>query len=141
MNSCILNTDDLRGTLATANVIGWGAETKLEANVIFPKQSDVIIAFSNIGESAVSANGNALQPLWMHTPAHIRLATGYSTNQKDIRMYNQISIILGLKPGDSGTCIYIDQHPNTGCIGMAIAMVDGMTIVTPLKDIFLRMSM
>ena len=141
MNSCILDTDDLRCTLSTVNVIGWGAETKFQANVIIPKQIDVDIAFSNIGQAAVSANDNAFQPLWMHTPAHMRLKTGYLVDKREIRMYNQIGIILGLRQGDSGTCIYIVQHPKTGCIGMVIAVIGDMTIVTPLKDIFLRMGM
>ena len=139
MNSCILDHEKLCGTQAAVNVVGCGAKNKLLDIVIFPKQSDVDIEFSNIGQSAVSANGNTYWPLRMHTRAHIRVTTGYATDKNECRMYGQIGIILGLGPGDSGTCIYIVQHPNTGCIGMAIAMGGFFTIVTPLKDIFKRM--
>ena len=139
MNSCILDHEEFCVPQATANVVGCGAMKKLQENVTFPKQSDVDIVFSNIGQAAVSANSNTLHPLLMHSPAHVQLTTGYLTDKRELRMYNQIGINLGLRPGDSGTCIYIVRHPKTGCIGMAIAMVEGYTIVTPLKDIFKRM--
>ena len=139
LNSCILDHEELCVTQATAKVIGCGAEAKLEENVTFPKQRDEVITFSNIGHAAVSANGNTLHPLRMHTPASIRFVTGCLTEQNECRMYNQIGISLGLGQGDSGTCIYVVEHPKTGCIGMAIAMVGGYTIVTPLNDIFKRM--
>jgi hypothetical protein len=69
----------------------------------------------------------------------MQLTTGYLTDKRVFCMYNQIVINLGLRPGDSGTCIYIVQHPNkNGCIGMAIAVwpplsLMGYTII--LKEI------
>jgi hypothetical protein len=139
LNSCILDHEQFCGTQTATNVVGWGAETKLQEVVTFSTQSNENIEFSNIGQAAVSANGNTLHPLWMHTPVHMQLKTGYLTEQNECRMYNQIGIILGLKQGDSGTCIYVIKHPRQGCIGMAIAMTGDLTIVTPLKDIFQRM--
>ena len=115
--------------------------TKLEGSVIFPEQAEVEISFSNVGQAAGSANGNVFQPLWMHAPAHMQLTTGHLTDKRVFCMYNQIGINLGLRPGDSGTCIYIVQHPTkNGCIGMAIAFCGGLTVVTPLKDILKRIS-
>jgi hypothetical protein len=140
LNSCILDHEEFCAPQVTAKVIGWGAETRLQEDVTFSKQSDENIEFSNIGQAAGSANGNTVHPLLMHTPAHMQLNTGSLTKKTECRMYNQIGIILGLKQGDSGTCIYVIQHPRTGCIGMAIAMTGDLTIVTPLKDIFKRMS-
>jgi hypothetical protein len=139
LNSCILDHEEFCIPQATAKVVGWGVMAKLEEDVRFLKQRDVDIVLSNIGQAACSANGNVVQPVLMSTSAHVQLTTGYLTDKRELRMYNQIVINLGLRPGDSGTCIYIVQHPKTGCIGMAIAMVEGYTIVTPLKDIFKRM--
>ena len=139
MNSCIIDHEEFCATQATANVIGWGAMTKLQEDITFPNQSNIDIVFSNIGQATGSANGNEFQPLLMHTPAHMQLTTGYLTDKRVFCMYNQIGINLGLRPGDSGTCIYIVQHPKQGCIGMAIAFCGGLTVVTPLKDIFRRM--
>ena len=139
MNSSFLDHEEFCVSQETATVVGAGAMTKLECSVIFPKQREVEIFFSNVGQAAGSANGNVFQPLWMHTPAHMQLTTGYLTDKRVFCMYNQIVINLGLRPGDSGTCIYIVQHPNkNGCIGMAIAVCGGLTIVTPLKDILKR---
>ena len=139
MNSCILDHEEFCATQATAKVIGWGAMTRLQGDITFPNQSNIDIVFSNIGQAAGNANGNEFQPLLMHTPAHMQLTTGYLTDKRVFCMYNQIGIHLELKPGDSGTCIYIVQHPKNGCIGMAIAFCGGLTVVTPLKDIFKRM--
>jgi hypothetical protein len=139
LNSCIIDHEEFCATQATANVIGWGAMTKLQEDITFPNQSNIDIVFSNIGQATGSANGNEFQPLLMHTPAHMQLTTGYLTDKRVFCMYNQIGINLGLRPGDSGTCIYIVQHPKQGCIGMAIAFCGGLTVVTPLKDIFKRM--
>jgi len=140
LNSSFLDHEEFCAPQAAATVAVWGAMTKLHENITFPKQSDVDIVFSNIGQAAGSANGNECQPLLLHTPAHMQLTAGYLTDKRMFRMYNQIAIILRLNPGDSGTCIYIVQHPKkNGCIGMAIAFCGGLTIVTPLKDIFKRM--
>ena len=139
MNSSILDHEELCVPQVTTNVVGWGAMTKLQADVTFLKQSDIDIVFSNIEQAAGSANGNEFQPLWMHTPVHMKSTAGYLTDKRVFCMYNQIGIHLGLRPGDSGTCIYIIQHPKNGCIGMAIAFCGGLTVVTPLKDIFRRM--
>ena len=114
---------------------------KLQENVTFSKQSDGDIEFSNIGQTAGCANCKVFKPLWMQTPAHMQFTAGCLTEKRVVRFYNQISIHLKLEAGDSGTCIYVVQHPNkNGCIGMAIAMCGGLTVVTPLKDIFKEMS-
>ena len=138
MNSSILDHEEWCVTQETTNVVACGAMTKLKEDVRFPKQSDEDIHFSNIGQAAGSANGNVFQPLWIYTPAHMQSTEGYLTDKRVFRMYNQIAINLGLRPGDSGTCIYVVQPNKKGCIGMAIAMCDSLTIVTPLKDIFKR---
>lgn len=98
--------------------------------------------FSNTGQTAANVNSNVFQPLWISTSAHMQLSSGYLTDKRIFRMYNQMVINLGLKPGDSGTCIYVVQHPQNknGCIGMAIAFCAGLTIVTPLKDILKRIN-
>ena len=142
MDSNVLERDDLCAPQATAKVIRWGAMTKLPAtDVTFPKQTDEVIVFSNIGQAAGIANGIELQPLLLSSPGHMQSTTGHLTDKKEFRMYNQFIINLGLKPGDSGTCIYIVQNANkNGCIGMAIAFCGGLAIVTPLKDIINRMS-
>lgn len=50
-------------------------------------------------------------------------------------MYNQLHLNIPLVQGDSGTGIYIQNlHPN-GCLGMAIAFLNGMSVVTPMKTI------
>ncbi|CAC5377529.1 unnamed protein product [Mytilus coruscus] len=122
--------------------LGAGANTKLECAVTFPRQSDVDILFSNTGQTAANVNSNMFQPLWISTSAHMQLSAGYLTEKRIFRMYNQMVINLGLQPGDSGTCIYVVQHPQNknGCIGMAIAFCAGLTIVTPLKDILKRIN-
>ena len=141
MNSSILDHEEFCAPQVTTNVVGWGAMTKLQENVTFPKQSDVDIVFSNIGQAAGIANGNEFHPLWIYTPVHMQSTEGCLTDKRLCRMYNQIGINLNLGPGDSGTCIYIIQHPQkNGCIGMAIAFCGDLTIVTPLKDIINRMS-
>ena len=139
MNSNILDHEELCVPQVTTNVIGLGATTKVEENVKFLGQDDVDILFSNIGQAAGSANGNVIHPLWICTAAHMQSTVGCLTDKRVFRMYNQIGINLGLRPGDSGTCIYIDEPTKKGCIGMAIAMCGNLTIVTPLKDIFKRM--
>ena len=141
MESSVLERDDLCAPQATAKVVGWGAMEKLPpTDVTFPKQSDEDIVFSNIGQAAGIANGNAFQPLLLCSPGHMQSTTGNTTDKRVFRMYNQFVINLGLKPGDSGTCIYIVENPNkNGCIGMAIAFCGGLTIVTPLKDILKQM--
>ena len=141
MDSSVVERDDLCCPQATAKGIGWGASTKLPtADITFSKQCNKDIEFLNIGQTAGIANSNVFHPLLLHTPAHIQSTTGPLTNKRVFRMYNQIVINLGLELGDSGTCIYIVQHPNkNGCIGMVIAMVRGLTIITPLKDILNRM--
>jgi hypothetical protein len=99
---------------------------------------------SNIGQAAGSANNNVFQPLWIYTKVHMQSTEGCLTDKKWCRMYNQIGINLNLGPGDSGTCIYVLNHSNkhskTGCIGMVIGKCGSLAIVTPLKDIFKRMS-
>jgi hypothetical protein len=141
LNSSFLDHNEFCVPQETATVVRKGAITKLHCNVTFPKQTEVDIVFSNIGQAAVSANGNEYQPLLLHTPAHMQLTAGRLTDKRVFCMYNQIAINLGLRPGDSGTCIYIVQHPTkNGCIGMAIAFCGDLTIVTPLTDILKRMS-
>ena len=142
MDLSFVERNDLFCPQATAKCIGWGAKTKLSTPAItFPKQSDEDIEFSNIGQTAGIANNNVVHPLLLHTPAHMQSTTGNLTEKRVFRMYNQFGIHLGLKPGDSGTCIYIIENPNkNGCIGMAIAVCDSLTVVTPLKDILNRMA-
>ena len=141
MNSSFLDHEEFCAPQATATVVAKGAMQKYQEDVTFPKQKDVDVVFSNIGKVAGSANGNEFQPLWMHTPAHMQLTAGHLTDKRVFRMYNQIAINLGLIPGDSGTCIYIVNHPTkNGCIGMAIAFCGDLTIVTPIKDILKRIS-
>lgn len=142
LNDNCLDHEDFCILQQTAKVVGAGSMTKLEANVQFPKQTDVDILFSSTGQTATVVNGNVFQPLWINSQAHMQLSTGFLNDKRIFRMYNQITINLGLQPGDSGTCIYIVQHPynKNGCIGMAIAFCGGMTIVTPLKDILKRIS-
>ncbi|VDI06723.1 Hypothetical predicted protein [Mytilus galloprovincialis] len=142
LNDNCLDHEDFCILQQTAKVVGAGSMTKLEENVQFPKQTDVDILFSSTGQTATVVNGNVFQPLWINSQAHMQLSTGFLNDKRIFRMYNQITINLGLQPGDSGTCIYIVQHPynKNGCIGMAIAFCGGMTIVTPLKDILKRIS-
>jgi hypothetical protein len=142
LNLSLLDHENFCVPKETATVVAKGAMTSLRANVTFPKQSDVEIVFSNIGQAAGIANGNEFHPLWIYTPVYMQSTTGHLTDKRVFRMYNQIAIKnLGLQPGDSGTCIYIIEHPqNNGCIGMAIAFCGDLTIVTPLKDIINRMS-
>ncbi|CAG2237744.1 unnamed protein product [Mytilus edulis] len=142
LNDNCLDHEDFCIPQQTAKVVGAGSMTKLEENVQFPKQTDVDILFSSTGQTATVVNGNVFQPLWINSQAHMQLSTGFLNDKRIFRMYNQITINLGLQPGDSGTCIYIVQHPynKNGCIGMAIAFCGGMTVVTPLKDILKRIS-
>ena len=142
MDSSVVERDDLVRPQATVKSKIWGAMTKIsEADITFPKQSDIDIEFSNIGRTAGIANDNVVRPLLLHTPAHMQSTAGHLTEKRVFRMYNQFGIHLGLNPGDSGTCIYIIENPNkNGCIGMAIAMCGSLTVVTPLKDILNRMA-
>jgi hypothetical protein len=142
LDSSVVERDDLFFPQGAYKSTIWGAMTKiLEVGITFPKQSNIDIEFSNIGQTAGIANNNVVHPLLLHTPAHMQSTTGNLTEKRVFRMYNQFGIHLGLKPGDSGTCIYIIENPNkNGCIGMAIAVCDSLTVVTPLKDILNRMA-
>ncbi|CAG2232284.1 unnamed protein product [Mytilus edulis] len=111
LNDNCLDHEDFCIPQQTAKVVGAGSMTKLEENVQFPKQTDVDILFSSTGQTATVVNGNVFQPLWINSQAHMQLSTGFLNDKRIFRMYNQITINLGLQPGDSGTCIYIVQHP------------------------------
>ena len=143
LNTSCLDHEELCIPHQTATVVAPGTMTKIQTGITFPSQTDEDIQFSPIGPTAASVNSNVFFPLWINQPAHMQLpvAAGYLTGRRIFRMYNQIVLNLPLQPGDSGTCIYIVNHPKTGCIGMAIAMCGGqLTLVTPLKDILKRVS-
>jgi hypothetical protein len=106
-----------------------------------PMETDENVQYSPMGPTAASVNSNVVFPLSITQPAHMQVNSVTGKDQITVRMYNQILINLPLQLGDSGTCIYIVNHPTkTGCIGMAIAMNGEQTIVTPLKDILKRVS-
>ena len=137
LNSSILDHETLCDHQVTTKVVGWGAETQLQENVTFLKNS---LSLLSLGQAAVSANGNTFDQLLMHTQVHMQSTAGYLTDRRVFRMYNQIGIDLKLGSGDSGTCIYVVKLPNNkGCIGMVIGRCGSLAIVTPLKDIFKRM--
>lgn len=143
LNDICLDHEEFCISTQTADTVSAGAMTKLEQSIKFPRQSDVDVQFSNTGPTAASVNANVYHPLWIYTPAHLQLPSGYLTDRRIFRMYNQMAVNLPLVQGDSGTCIYIVNHPGNknGCIGMAIAFCGGLTLVTPLKEIFKRMNM
>ncbi|CAC5384239.1 unnamed protein product [Mytilus coruscus] len=138
LNDICLDREELRVSTQTVDTVSAGAMTKLLQNITLPRQSHVDVQFSNTGSTAASVNANVYHPLWIYSPAHLQLPSGYLTDRRIFRMYNQMAVNLPLVEGDSGTCIYIVNHPGNknGCIGMAIAFCGGLTLVTPLKDIF-----
>lgn len=142
LNTSCLDHEEFCISSQTADTISAGAVTKSEKNVMFPRQSDVDVQFSNTGPTAAIVNANVYQPLWIYSQAHLQLPSGFLTDRRIFRMYNQIALNLPLVQGDSGTCIYIVNHPGhkNGCIGMAVAFSGGLTLVTPLKDILKRMN-
>lgn len=143
LNTSCLDHEEFCISIQTADIVSAGAMTKIETNIKFPRQSDVDVQFSNTGPTAASVNANVYHPLWIYSPAHLQLPSGYLTDRRIFRMYNQIAVNLPLVQGDSGTCIYIVNHPGqkNGCIGMAIAFCGGLTLVTPLKDILKKINM
>jgi hypothetical protein len=114
----------------------------METDEHVPTETDENVQYSPMGPTAANVNSNVVFPLRITQPAHVQVNRDIGNAQTKLCMYNQIVLNLPLKSGDSGTCIYIVNHPTkTGCIGMAIAMCDEqLTIVTPLKDILQRMS-
>jgi hypothetical protein len=140
LNTSCLDHEKLYNLNQSATVVAPGAMTLTD--ITFPMQRYGNAQYSPIGPTAASVNSNVFFPLWITLPAHIQLPAGNVNSQTIFRMYNQIVLNLPLQPGDSGTCIYIVNHPTkTGCIGMAIAMCGGqLTVVTPLKDILERVS-
>jgi len=142
LNTSCLDHEEFCIPHQSATVVAPCAMPKIKTGITFPNQTDEDIQFSLIGPTAASVNSNTFFPLLINHPAHMQLPAGYLTDKRIFRMYNQIVLNLTLQLGDSGTCIYIVNHPTkTGCIGMAIAMNGGqLTIVTPLKDILKRVS-
>ncbi|CAC5391225.1 unnamed protein product [Mytilus coruscus] len=142
LNTSCLDHEEFCISIQTADIVSAGAMTKMEINIKFPRQSDADVQFSNTGPTTASVNNNVYHPLWTYSPVHLQLPSGYLTDRRIFRMYNQIAINLPLVQGDSGTCIYIINHPGqkNGCIGMAIAFCGGLTLVTPLKDILKRIN-
>lgn len=143
LNDMCLDHAEICITTQTVDTVSAGAMTTLDQSITIRRQSDVDVQFSNTGPTAASVNANVYHPLWIYTPAHLQLPSGYLTDRRIFRMYNQMAVHLPLVQGDSGTCIYIVNHPGNknGCIGMAIAFCGGLTLVTPLKEIFKRINM
>ncbi|CAG2188370.1 unnamed protein product [Mytilus edulis] len=84
---------------------GAGDKSKLERKITFPRQSDVDVR-SQTPSNRSYVNANVYHPLWMYTPAHLQLPSGYLTDRRIFRMYNQMALNLPLVQGDSGTHLH-----------------------------------
>lgn len=136
MNDSYIDHELLTLTKATVETRFYGSNVKFDRhNVTFDKEEDIEIELHSLGQAAGFANGNVTFPLSIASPAHFQQVQGCFRSPKTFRMYNQLNLNIPLELGDSGSGIYIQNYVQTGCLGMAIAFFNGMSVVTPMKTI------
>ncbi|XP_052081010.1 uncharacterized protein LOC127718976 [Mytilus californianus] len=146
------------------------SETSIDAALAIIKTGDLSIiniardgpnnhCCSGLGLSSPYLNNNAIDPV---TLRNAKAFCGYSGNQISdsktlkrnvlvrmpshlqsgyITMFNQLCLYgMDFQPGDSGTCVYVDNSSyfsrQTGCIGMLIGQSTcGHYVLTPMKEI------
>ncbi|CAC5376544.1 unnamed protein product [Mytilus coruscus] len=94
LNTSCLDHEEFCISSQAADTVSAGAMTKAEKNIMFPRQSDVDVQFSNTGATAAIVNANVYHPHWIYSQAHLQLPSGYLTERRIFRMYNQIALNL-----------------------------------------------
>lgn len=155
LNENCLDYELLMLTNSEVETMAFGQLTTVEhCKTVFGPERMIEVELKNLGQAVAVANGNPTFPVMIAQPAHFQMFQGSLPSTTTFRIYNQLCLNVPLVPGDSGTCIYIrncpyskanekcklsDKNgkcPHSGCLGMAIAFINGMSIVTPLKKIF-----
>lgn len=155
LNDNCIDYELLTLTHSEVQTMAFGQVTTVEnCKTEFEPERMIEVELKSLGQAVAVANGNPTFPVMIAQPAHFQMSQGSLPATTTFRMYNQLCLNIPLVPGDSGTCIYIrncpysnanekcklsDKNgkcPHSGCLGMAIAFSNGMSIVTPLKKIF-----
>lgn len=155
LNDNYIDYELLTLTHSEVDTMAFGQLTTVEhCKTVFGPERMIEVELKNLGQAIASANSSSIFPVMIAQPAHFQVLQGPFPATTTFRMYNQLCLNVPLVPGDSGTCIYIrncpyssdkvkcklsDKNgkcPHSGCLGMAIAFSNGMSIVTPLKKIF-----
>lgn len=155
LNDNCIDYELLTLTHSEVETMAFGQVTTVEdCKTEFEPERMIEVELKNLGQAVAVANGNPTFPVMIAQPAHFQMSMGSLPATTTFRMYNQLCLNVPLVPGDSGTCIYIrncpyskanekcklsdnnGKCPHSGCLGMAIAFSNGMSIVTPLKKIF-----
>ncbi|CAC5408684.1 unnamed protein product [Mytilus coruscus] len=122
---------------ATQDIHAYGSTTRGgKHTVMFRNEEDIEIELQGLGQAAAVANGNVIFPIMIASQAHFQQVQTCLSSPKTFRMYNQLYLNIPLIQGDSGTGIYIQNYIQNGCLGMAIAFLNGNSVVTPMKTIF-----
>lgn len=117
--------------------MAYGCNSKIVGKyVAFGKEENVEVELRRLGLATAVANEVVTFPMSISSPAHFQHIVGQLPTPKTFRMHNQLYLNIPLVLGDSGTCLYIKNYIQTGCLGMAIAFLNGISVVTPMKNIF-----
>ncbi|VDH89832.1 Hypothetical predicted protein [Mytilus galloprovincialis] len=155
LNDNCIDYELLTLTHSEVETMAFGQVTTVEnCKTGFEPERIIEVQLKSLGQAVAVANGNPTFPVMIAQPAHFQMSQGSLPATTTFRMYNQLCLNIPLVPGDSGTCIYIKdcpyskanekcklsdnkgKCPHSGCLGMAIAFSNGMSIVTPMKKIF-----
>lgn len=117
--------------------MAYGSKSKIDGKyVAFGKEDNVEVELQSLGLATAVANWVVTFSMSISSPAHFQHIVGQLPTPKTFRIYNQLYLNIPLVLGDSGTCLYIKNYSQTGWLGMAIAFLNGMSVVTPMKNIF-----
>ncbi|XP_063410251.1 uncharacterized protein LOC134693387 [Mytilus trossulus] len=155
LNDNCIDYELLTLTNSHVEIMAFGQQTTIDKCKTVCQPEEVIeVELKSMGHATAVANGNTTFPVMIAQPAHFQMPQGRFPATTTFRMYNQLCLNVPLVSGDSGTCIYLrncpyasanvkcnlsgsnGKCPHSGCLGMAIAFSNGMSIVTPLKKIF-----